>query len=91
MTDKLLADIAKESVEVTDDMLEDIATISANNDSEIGGIIADAYRKVGHDGIVSPDRIWSALGETSDRPKVPEWVATWIAAEDMRPWPPMQD
>ena len=54
--DKLLADIAKESVEVTDDMLEDIATISANNDSEIGGIIADAYRKVGHDGIVTVER-----------------------------------
>jgi len=54
--DKLLADIAKESVKVTDDMLEDIATISANNDSEIGGIIADAYRKVGHDGIVTVER-----------------------------------
>lgn len=54
--DKLLADIAKESVEVTDDMLEDIATISSNNDSEIGGIIADAYRKVGHDGIVTVER-----------------------------------
>ena len=40
---------------------------------------------VGHDGIVSP------LGETADRPEIPEWVATWIAAEDMRPWPPMQD
>ena len=54
--DKLLADIAKESVEVTDDMLEDIATISSNNDNEIGGIIADAYRKVGHDGIVTVER-----------------------------------
>jgi len=54
--DKLLVDIAKESVEVTDDMLEDIATISANNDTEIGGIIADAYRKVGHDGIVTVER-----------------------------------
>ena len=46
---------------------------------------------VGHDGIVSPDLIWSALGETADRPNIPGWVATWIAAEDMRPWPPMKD
>lgn len=46
---------------------------------------------VGHNGIVSPDRIWSALGETADRPNIPGWVANWIAAEDMRPWPPMQD
>lgn len=46
---------------------------------------------VGHDGIVSPDHVWSALCETADRPEIPEWVATWIAAEDMRPWPPLQD
>jgi hypothetical protein len=46
---------------------------------------------VGHDGIVSPDCIWSALGATSDKPEIPQWVATWISAEEMRPWPPMQD
>jgi chaperonin GroEL len=32
-----------------------IATISANNDPEIGGIIADAMEKVGKDGIISVD------------------------------------
>lgn len=32
--------------------LRDIATISANNDTEIGGLIADAYEKIGHDGLL---------------------------------------
>ena len=55
-SDKLLGRIKDEAVKVTDEMLEDIATISANNDREIGGIIADAYREVGHDGIVTVER-----------------------------------
>jgi len=33
-------------------MLNSVATISANNDKELGGIIADAYNKVGGDGVV---------------------------------------
>ena len=54
--DKLLKRIKEESVEVTDDMLKDIATISANNDSEIGEIIAKAYKEVGRDGVVTVER-----------------------------------
>jgi chaperonin GroEL len=37
-------------------MLKDIATISANNDEEIGEIIAKAYQEVGRDGIVTVER-----------------------------------
>ncbi len=33
--------------------LEHIATISANNDVQLGKLVADAYRKVGLDGVVS--------------------------------------
>ena len=33
-------------------MLNSVAAISANNDSELGDIIADAYKKVGKDGVV---------------------------------------
>jgi chaperonin GroEL len=36
--------------------LLDVATISANNDKEIGSIIADAYKKVGTDGIVTVEK-----------------------------------
>ncbi len=48
--------IKTEAVEVTENMLEDIATISANNDKEIGEIIAKAYKEVGKDGIVTVER-----------------------------------
>jgi len=39
-------------VDVTDGKLSSVASISCNNDSELGGIIAEAYEKVGRDGIV---------------------------------------
>ena len=52
----ILKNIKKRSIKVTDDMLENIACISANNDSELGKIIADAYKQVGKDGIVTVER-----------------------------------
>lgn len=36
----------------TDEQLVNIATISANNDEKLGKVVADAYKKVGKDGIV---------------------------------------
>ena len=54
--DKIIKQIKKESIDVTEKMLEDIATISANNDKEIGDIIALAYNQVGRDGIVTVER-----------------------------------
>ena len=54
--DDLLDKIKAEAVEVTDDVLVDIATISANNDKDIGEIIAKAYKEVGRDGIVTVER-----------------------------------
>lgn len=42
-------------------------------------------------GIVTTDRIMEGLGFYAEAPAMPEWVAQWIKAEDMRPWPPMQD
>jgi len=48
--------IKNAAVDVTDAMLKDIATISANNDTELGEIIAKAYKEVGHDGIVTVER-----------------------------------
>lgn len=37
---------------VTLDNVESVATISANNDAELGKLIADAFKKAGEDGIV---------------------------------------
>jgi len=42
----------KKSVEVSDGMLDNVATISCNNDVILGSTIAEAYRVVGKNGIV---------------------------------------
>lgn len=39
-------------IDVNDDMLNNVAAISCNNDVELGKIIAEAYQKVGKDGVV---------------------------------------
>ena len=43
-------------------MIDQIATISTNNDKELGGLIADAFRAVGQTGVVIMEP--SSLGET---------------------------
>ena len=42
----------KVSVKIEGDMLESVSSISCNNDTELGKIIAEAYTKVGKDGVV---------------------------------------
>ncbi len=44
--------LSKNSKAVSGDNLKYVSTISCNNDSRLGGIIADAYTKVGKDGVV---------------------------------------
>ena len=40
------------AIEVKGSMLKDVSSISCNNDIELGAIIAEAYTKVGKDGVV---------------------------------------
>ena len=52
---KVVADI-KENAEIVDDnydKIEQVATVSANNDPEIGKLLADAMRKVSKDGVIT--------------------------------------
>ncbi len=43
-------------------------------------------------GIVAPERVLAALDRAGTvSPALPDWVQAWIASEDQRPWPPMQD
>jgi chaperonin GroEL len=42
----------KNKIEVDDDMLQDVAVISTNNDLALGSIIANAYKQVGKHGVV---------------------------------------
>jgi chaperonin GroEL len=50
--DKVLEYLDEKSIEVKDEMLEDVASISCNNDKILGKIIADAYKTVGDNGVV---------------------------------------
>jgi len=49
---KVIKYLDKIKIEVTDELLEHVASISCNNDIGLGKIIAEAYTKVGRDGVV---------------------------------------
>jgi chaperonin GroEL len=51
-----VVDFIKDSAEQVDDnydKIEQVATVSANNDAEIGKLLADAMRKVSKDGVIT--------------------------------------
>ncbi len=41
--------------------------------------------------MISPARVAEALEQNQSSPPMPEWVTAWVHAENLRPWPPMQD
>src|SRR3981189_1994898 len=51
--EKVVEAVQKLSKPVTGDMIAQIGTISANGDSTIGNIIAEAMKKVGKDGVIT--------------------------------------
>ena len=59
--DCVLSELSKKSRKVTDKRMLDVATISANNDKELGDIISKAYKAVGENGIVTVEK-----SQTSD-------------------------
>ncbi len=56
ITEYVVKDLKRKSKKVTKKNLKDVATISANNDPELGKIIAEVYKEVGENGIVTVDR-----------------------------------
>ncbi len=46
-------EIKKMSTEIKGEMIAQLGAISANNDKDIGGIIAEAMKKVGKDGVIT--------------------------------------
>ena len=50
------------------------------------------YRTVVTDphGMVPTDDVLKELNLQDSLPSIPDWVAAWIHAEDIRPWPPME-
>ena len=52
-----------EAVDINSDRLQQVATISANNDEEIGKLVSDVIKAVGKDGVVTMEE--SRTNETS--------------------------
>jgi len=52
----IVCDLEKHSKKISENSLLDVACISANNDKAIGTIIADAYNKVGINGVVTVEK-----------------------------------
>jgi chaperonin GroEL len=50
--DKTIEYLEKVSIPVEGDMIDQVATISSNNDKELGSIIGEAFKKVGKNGTV---------------------------------------
>jgi len=56
MSDKVVDNLRRKSKRLSTSMLVDVASISANNDREIGRIISEVYKDVGKTGIVTVER-----------------------------------
>ena len=50
--DDVISYLNKNAIDVKGDMLKSVSSISCNNDKELGDIIAEAYDKVGKNGVV---------------------------------------
>jgi len=61
IADDVVENLKAKKKKVTKKMLSDVATISANNDKHIGGIIARVYNEIGTNGIVTVEK-----SQTSD-------------------------
>jgi chaperonin GroEL len=60
----VVEELKEKSTEITDDaQIKEVATISGNNDEEIGNLISTALDKVGRDGVVAIEE--SKTGDTS--------------------------
>tara|TARA_B100001175_G_scaffold118935_1_gene101078 strand:+ start:281 stop:1843 length:1563 start_codon:yes stop_codon:yes gene_type:complete len=53
VTNKVIKYLEKISIPVTGSMIDQIATISTNNDEKLGKLIANAFREVGDTGVVT--------------------------------------
>ena len=62
--DKVLDYLDSIKIDVDADMLTNVATISCNNDKELGMIIAEAYGAVGKDGVVLMETQLTAYSST---------------------------
>lgn len=81
--DSIIDSFKKEIIPIREEDIKKIATISSNNDEEIGELIADAFQKVGLDGVITVQEsptIWTytdvITGMQFDRGMESEFFAT---------------
>ena len=74
------------AIPVTEELIKDVATISANNDAVVGGIISDTYADVGKDGIVTVERSQNAetYYETTQGLKIDRGYSSPMFINDMK-------
>ena len=60
LSSKVVDKLRKKAKKVSTSMLLDVAAISANNDREVGKIIAEVYKDVGKSGVVTVERSQTA-------------------------------
>src|SRR5262249_13804933 len=51
--EKVVEDVKKQSKTISDKEITEVATIAANNDRTIGEKLADAFKRVGKDGVIT--------------------------------------
>jgi len=74
--DKVVKYLEDNSISVKDDMIDQVATISANNDHKIGKVIADAFRSVDTTGVV--------IMEINDQPETYSEVVNGIQKKNTK-------
>jgi len=86
IVDGVVKTLEKKSKKVRGKTLRDVASISANNDKEIGDIIADAYSKVGKDGVVTVDdsQDENTYGEVTNGIRVDKGYTSRLFVNDMK-------
>ena len=82
--DFVIKELEKKSVKLDQKKLLDVATISCNNDPQMGKIIADTYKTVGNDGIVTIEKsdTSSTYAETTNGIKVDRGYSSHLFIND---------
>ena len=82
--DFVVKELEKKSVKLDQKKLLDVATISCNNDPQMGKIIADTYKDVGNDGIVTIEKsdTSSTYAETTNGIKVDRGYSSHLFIND---------
>ena len=82
--DFIVKELERKSVKLDQKKLLDVATISCNNDPQMGKIIADTYKTVGKDGIVTIEKsdTSSTYAETTNGIKVDRGYSSHLFIND---------